>query len=666
MNYLNFIDLAGNMYATLPIEEVPAFSVQKSLGAYDVISQLELPNTINAKVGYKVRFNNEDFIIRKIATKDNKIFTYELESVYSELVNTYKHVDADEVDLRYVCNYVLEGTQFSLGTLDDEWNPMLYGFQADDNALRILNMLSGINRTYLVFEDGKVNFLKRANNRRYDIAINDTHNFKIEEIATDSYGMYTDIIVLDSEKTEQYRVTNYDYYINQGVPSGSLSQFKKEYVIEAEKDEYVPFLSACADELANLISSPAKSYRGTLLNEIEVYPGDIITGFLNGETNEYVIYAVEINYKERKATLQLESPKTDLSDAIIKTTESVKYLVPTVDLSEYVKLNEDYSGTIIDEEKGLVMTGENNELAIDKYGINPKFVKNFPNKCWNSGFENYDPVTNIPFYWEGCTVSGEAAWEGSVSAEVQPDEVMKQKAIGWEGYIYPEWWDFKTTRVSFRYKFGGFRVGVFRSDTNILIPIIYSYQTEETIIDENGEEQIITVEHTEEQDYIDFPYVGNWDEGLANFSFESSGIPYGVGLYLVIQNMSSLNSLFIDAVQVEPDFTGKWPSIYSEGPKSNPGSSVSIEYKRVPYQKDTSILFTKRYPYPPIVTAGLDYDFLSGGVHSLPSYDITPHIECLIQQESGINWYYGARVVWTGNISSINHAYTTIIAVCRG
>lgn len=665
MGNLSFIDLSENVYAVLPIEEVPAFSVQRSLGAYDVINRLELPD-INAKIGYKVRFEGEDFIIRKISTDNNKIFTYELESVYSDLVNINKHVDVDEVDIRYICNYVLEGTQFALGELDDEWNPLLYGFKVDDNVLRILNMLSEINRTYLVFKDGKVNFLKRANNRRYDLAISDMHNFKIEEKTIDGYNVYTDVIVLNSEKEEQYRTTNYNYYLENGVSADNLSQYKKEYVLTAEKDEYIQFLIQSADELIGLISYPSRSYRGAILDETEIYPGDIITGFIVNTTDTYTVYAVEIDYKQRKAILQLESPKTDLSNAILKAIESVRYLVPVADMEDYVKLNEEYGGTMINEEEGLLFVGQNEEIGIDKYGINPKFVKNFPNKCWNSGFENYDTTTNVPFYWEGCTVSEEAVWEGSVSAEIPPDGVLKQKAMGWEGYIYPEWWEFQTTRVSFRYKSSGLRVGIFRSDTNILIPVIYTYEEEETIIDENGEEQTVTVEHTEEVDYIDYPYAENWDTGLANFSFNSYEVPAGVGLYIVIQNMSSSNSLFVDAVQVEPDFTGKWPSIYSEGPKSSPMGSVSVEYKRVPYQKDTSIYFTKRYPFPPVITAGLEYDFMSGGIHSLPAYDIVPQIECLIQQESGINWYYGARVVWTGNISSISNAYTTVIAVCRG
>lgn len=92
---------------------------------------------------------------------------------------------------------------------------------------------------------------------------------------------------------------------------------------------------------------------------------------------------------------------------------------------------------------------------------------------------------------------------------------------------------------------------------------------------------------------------------------------------------------------------------------------VNLECKYVPYQKDTQVLFSKKYLFPPIVTASLCYDFLNPGEHEITPYNITPSIVCLIEQENGINQYIGVRIVWSGDIDTIDDAFISIIAVCR-
>lgn len=665
MEYLKFVDLTGTVYAIVPLEDVLEFRLRKRLGTFDVIEALEVPK-IQAKAGYRVRFNGEDFIVRRVSTTDNKVFIYELESVYSQLLNIRKRVTVDGVDIRYICNYLLEGTQFTLGTLDDELNPVLYSFDVEDNVIKILNILGEINRTFLKYDDNKIHFLKREQRERHDIAFSDKHNLKISEAVEDGYNIFTDVVIVDSSKTKRYRVSNYEYYESLGVSSENFSQFRNELFIQLEREEYLSFLVKRANELIQYVSFPRRGYRGVVAEELTVEPGDVVKCFIGNETLKLVVYEAVIDYKARRCTVQLESPAEDLSNVILKTTEYVKYVVPVtepVDLDDYVKLNTTYGGLLIDEESGLHLVGSNEEVAIDQFGINPKFVKNFPNKCWNSGFENYDPVTNVPLYWEGATISPNAVWEGDVSAEIPPSGVLIQSPIGGEGLAHPEWWGYQTTRISFRYKWGGVRVEVLRADTLENIPLVYEYteEVEETLPD--GTKQTKIVEKEELRDFLEYPFVENWDGGLVNFRFSP---PVGPRIKLKITNLSDTSSAYVDAVQIEPDFTGKWPSIYTAGPKSSFGSSITVEFKRVPYQQDTTIYFSKRYPYPPVVTVGIAYDFGTPGNHSLPTYNMTPHIDCLISQETGINWYYGVRIVWTGGPSSIPNAYTTMTAVCRG
>jgi len=93
---------------------------------------------------------------------------------------------------------------------------------------------------------------------------------------------------------------------------------------------------------------------------------------------------------------------------------------------------------------------------------------------------------------------------------------------------------------------------------------------------------------------------------------------------------------------------------------------VQIEYKRATYSDVTTIQFSQGYPYPPVITAGLMYDYATPGEHGVGDYDISPIVELIITQVGGVNYYTSCKVHWKGSPpSSIANAYTTIIAVCR-
>lgn len=92
--------------------------------------------------------------------------------------------------------------------------------------------------------------------------------------------------------------------------------------------------------------------------------------------------------------------------------------------------------------------------------------------------------------------------------------------------------------------------------------------------------------------------------------------------------------------------------------------TTGIEYKRVPYQKSTTILFENAYLSPPAVVAGLCYDFFEPGEHTFPIYNIAPTIEYITQNVSSTLFYVGVKIIWGGDIDSIDNAYTTMIAIC--
>lgn len=108
----------------------------------------------------------------------------------------------------------------------------------------------------------------------------------------------------------------------------------------------------------------------------------------------------------------------------------------------------------------------NTAIMFDKWGINPDFMKLFPNKVLNSGFEwcKIDKYGKLkPMYWVGdgiCTA--DSNWEGTYALQLRPGQKMEQGTI--DGHTLagadPKWWDDGPTRVSFRHKGGKVRVRV--------------------------------------------------------------------------------------------------------------------------------------------------------------------------------------------------------------
>lgn len=195
---------------------------------------------------------------------------------------------------------------------------------------------------------------------------------------------------------------------------------------------------------------------------------------------------------------------------------------------------------------GMQVFADNGRLLFDNYGVNPDFIKRFPNKIRNSGFEVFDGTTFKPTDWVGSGVSSpDSAWEGDRSLKLTPGQSMSQGPS--EKSPDTEWWDNIQTRVSFKYWGGGITVEV----------------VGETLIDNR-----VTPPNTGSS--LTFGSASGYMEGMETFYF----IPRSTGRVTLRFTNNSGSDTYVDAVQMEPDFTGIWPSYYSDGPGSSAGGGV--------------------------------------------------------------------------------------------
>jgi phage minor structural protein len=215
---------------------------------------------------------------------------------------------------------------------------------------------------------------------------------------------------------------------------------------------------------------------------------------------------------------------------------------------------------------GLRIAARNQAVAVDEWGLNPEFIKRFPNKILNSGFEHYFVHSGAtaqypgrPLYWAGdgvCTTW--ANFEGDVSLELMAGQAIEQGMLDAANHAGadPAWWQSLQTRVSFRQKGAAARVWVRRVSDNLPY----------TLTDNSG-----AMPRTGA--FLDFSSVDNWENGLRTFFFQPTA---GDGRVKVCFQNIGTSPLYLDAVQIEPDFTGRWPSFYTPGPRSLPKSEVGI------------------------------------------------------------------------------------------
>lgn len=209
----------------------------------------------------------------------------------------------------------------------------------------------------------------------------------------------------------------------------------------------------------------------------------------------------------------------------------------------------------IDSTNIIIKSPETGDTIFDHYGVNPMWLKYYPNKCWNSSFEGFDETTKRPKYWSGGVSDNAATYDNTYAMKLTPGQSSQQIEEDGEGLADPAWWNHINTRISFKQKHGAVRVSVHRYSDNVAL----------TLINEKGNRST----------YIDYLYAVDWPAGYRTFAVENQP---GTGkIYLKFTNIDSTNSVYIDAVQIEPDFTGKWPSFYTHGPRSIGKTELSFE-----------------------------------------------------------------------------------------
>jgi len=195
----------------------------------------------------------------------------------------------------------------------------------------------------------------------------------------------------------------------------------------------------------------------------------------------------------------------------------------------------------------------NMDTIVDKYGINPAFVRMYPNKCWNSGFEGFNPVNLKPHYWSAGVVSPVATFNGNFSLKLTNGQACQQEQVAGVGMADPAWWsEFSPyTRVAFKAKGGPVTVSVHKLSDNSTL----------TLTDENG-----TIGTS-----ITYASASDWSVGHRTFRVDTSVTPGKIYV-----KFTAGGTVYIDDVDITPDFTGKWPMLYQDGPKSLGVGAVSF------------------------------------------------------------------------------------------
>jgi len=202
---------------------------------------------------------------------------------------------------------------------------------------------------------------------------------------------------------------------------------------------------------------------------------------------------------------------------------------------------------------------EEKPTVADGYGLNPEYMKYYPNKCYNSSFEVFNNTTLKPDYWDTSgVVSPASEFDNTYSLKLTPGQYAEQIEINDIGFADPAWWSWcPDTRISFRVKGNGGKVRVSVWQGGGTVPLWYWGK------DADGKNIKVNVPSPY---YLIFDTAADWSTALRTFA----ATPGGSGkIKLRFDNFGS-KDIYIDVVTIEADWTGKWPSYYEHGPGSNP------------------------------------------------------------------------------------------------
>lgn len=181
-------------------------------------------------------------------------------------------------------------------------------------------------------------------------------------------------------------------------------------------------------------------------------------------------------------------------------------------------------------------------VILNAYGIDTNIIKYYKNLVWNSQFEVYRGDDKKPDYWSAGVADPGASFFSSVSLKLEPGQSSQMT-----GYtINPQWYaveGFSKTRVSFYRKQGQVKIEV---------------------LNEMGENYTLSDNFGNSGTSITTPVTNGWLNSRYTISFVHAE---RTEAKIKFTNIST-SAAYIDAVQLEPDYTGMWPSFYTDGPAS--------------------------------------------------------------------------------------------------
>ncbi|RJQ25519.1 MAG: hypothetical protein C4589_10985 [Peptococcaceae bacterium] len=192
----------------------------------------------------------------------------------------------------------------------------------------------------------------------------------------------------------------------------------------------------------------------------------------------------------------------------------------------------------------------------DSYGINDEYLDFYPNKCYNSSFEVFDPVTLKPSYWNTSgVVSPDSEFDNTYSLKLTAGQYAEQKEEAGIGFVDPDWWSWcPDTRFAFMVKGSGqVKVTVLQGGSAVLLWVWRQ-------IDGKWQKVNSTSPHS-----LTFDAAFDWHEGEKTFA--ATPVPGGGKIKLRF-DMISGSDVYIDAVVTRPDWIGRWPGLYKHGPRS--------------------------------------------------------------------------------------------------
>jgi hypothetical protein len=298
---------------------------------------------------------------------------------------------------------------------------------------------------------------------------------------------------------------------------------------------------------------------------------------------------------------------------------------------------------------GLKIYGENAELMINEFGIDPRFMRYGKNMLWNSSFE-LPEVNSIPSYWTGGLVSSDSSWMGSYSMKLAPGGSSAQTSEAW---IQPSWLGNKTMRMSFSQKIGSIVCNIYGAST----------------LDGPG-----TLIHSES-----YAAPAIFEFAQRTFAFEPGVWEW---IYVEFVNEGATEDTYIDAGILELEFTGMWPSVYTDGPHSLgvealPDGVVSLdkileqvldsieeymEYTVANWNKDgVEYTYVQQYTDEPSVYVGLQGDDVVNALDLYSFIMVAEHVK------DATGNYVGVKVYPQGtSIPTTLDGKITIHAICKG